>query len=288
MIASNPKRGERAGRQRSRPGDTGARPDRAPAQLAEGATGTRGGWSFCIITDGRRPRKLQREVRSIRRLGFAQYEILVAGVPPAGLEGVTRIPMPGAATAGRLGEMRMALASAARFDRLVVCDDDVIFRRDFCRGLARHGGDFDVLAVRVLNPDGSRYWDRCTKGGARGHRLLDYEEAADDHVYVSGAITVLRREVALDVGWDAGLGFYEAEDVDFSRRLVAAGYRISFCREASVLHDDVRYRQLGVVVERSVGFRGFQGRIWSWMLRPLTLAFGGLPRQRRPIRPRDD
>lgn len=232
------------------------------------------GWSFCVVTDGRRPHKLRREIRSIRRLRIPVCEILVAGSPPAHLDGVTAIVMHEAASQGRLGAMRTALAQRARYERLVVCDDDLIFRPDFRAGVERHGDDFDALAVRVLNPDGTRYWDRCTLGGERGHRLLDYDESGDEGVYVSGAVSVLRRRVALEVGWNPRLRFYEAEDVDFSRRLVAAGHRIEFCREASVLHDDVRYGQEGLVVRRHDGPEGRRHRNLSRLLRWRTLADG--------------
>lgn len=232
------------------------------------------GWSFCIVTDGQRAAKLRRQIRSIRRLRIPHYEILVAGAPPAWLEGVTLLPMPEAAALGRLGEMRMALVEHSRYERLVVCDDDLIFRPDFRHGIERFGDDFDALAVRVLNPDGSRYWDRCTVGGPRGHRLLRYDEEDDENVYLSGAICVLRREATLRVRWNADLRFYEEEDVDFSRRFVAAGYRIEFCREASVVHDDARYRQRGLAVHRHDGPDDWHLRAWGRLMRPITLARG--------------
>lgn len=243
------------------------------------------GWSFCIVTDGRRPGKLRRQIRSIRRLRLPRHEILVAGAPPRSLRNVVCIPMPAAAAEGRLGAMRTALVERARFERLVVCDDDILFDRGFCDAIERHRGGFDGLAVRVLNPDGSRYWDRCTIGGARGHRLLRDDEAPDPGVYLSGAIAVLRRDAARRVGWDATLGFYENEDVDFSRRFVAAGYSIGFCAEATVVHDDVRYRQSDLVVYRFDGRDGRWHRAWGRVLRPITLARIRLRRAGRPSRP---
>jgi len=43
------------------------------------------GWSFLIITNGKRPRKLAREIESIRALKIPQFEILVGGEPPTEL-----------------------------------------------------------------------------------------------------------------------------------------------------------------------------------------------------------
>ena len=46
------------------------------------------------------------------------------------------------------------------------------------------------------------------------------------------------------------LGFYQGEDVSFSRRLFDAGYQLKFIPKAIVMHDDERYRQKGYGVIR--------------------------------------
>jgi glycosyltransferase involved in cell wall biosynthesis/Tfp pilus assembly protein PilF len=199
------------------------------------------GWSFLIITNGKRPRKLAREVESIRALKIPQFEILVGGEPPTELpEGVGTVLAVDAARNGRLGEMRNALTAAARFDHFVVVDDDFIFHDDFYTGLQRYGDDWEALSVRILNPDGSRFWDWATHGGPRGHVLLDYTDD-DDHVYITGGLILLKAEVADRVKWDDGRGFYQGEDLDFSSRLRKAGIRPSFNRHSSTTHDDGRY-----------------------------------------------
>src|ERR1035438_10831485 len=68
------------------------------------------GFSFCIITHGRRPEKLLQEIASIRALQIPHYEILVGGDVAFELpEGVVFVPAVAAARAGRLGEMRNRL-----------------------------------------------------------------------------------------------------------------------------------------------------------------------------------
>jgi glycosyltransferase involved in cell wall biosynthesis/cytochrome c-type biogenesis protein CcmH/NrfG len=199
------------------------------------------GWSFLIITNGKRPRKLAREIESIRALKIPQFEILVGGEPPTELpDGVGTVLTVDAARNGRLGEMRNALTAAARYDHFVVVDDDFIFHDDFYTGLQRYGDDWEALSVRILNPDGSRFWDWATHGGPRGHVLLDYTDD-DDHVYITGGLILLKAEVADRVKWDDGRGFYQGEDLDFSSRLRKAGIRPSFNRHSSTTHDDGRY-----------------------------------------------
>lgn len=209
--------------------------ERTPAKQREQ------GWSFLIITNGKRPAKLRREIESIEALNIPAYEILVGGEPPADLPpGVGTAPAVDAARNGRLGEMRNVLTAAARFDHLVVVDDDFIFHPDFFSGLQTYGEDWDVLAVRILNPDGTRFWDWATHGGPRGHVLLNYDEQ-DEHVYNTGGLCLLKSYVADRVKWDDGRGFYQGEDVDFAARLRAAGYRPKFNRHSTTTHDDPRY-----------------------------------------------
>lgn len=226
------------------PVDSGTpRPAPAPQPAAETTPSKQrsAGWSFLIITNGKRPAKLLREIESIRALGIPSFEILVGGEPPADLpEGVGTAPAVDAARNGRLGEMRNVLTAAAQYDHLVVVDDDFVFHADFHAGLQRFGDDWEVLAVRILNPDGTRFWDWATHGGPKGHVLLDYDED-DEHVYVTGGLILLKAHVADRVKWDNGRGFYQGEDVDFAARLRAAGFRPKFNRHSTTTHDDGRY-----------------------------------------------
>lgn len=218
-----------------------------------GGEDIRKGYSFCIITNGKRPAKLRREIDSIRNQKDAPpFEILVGGAVPDDLGADVRIvSMPDHANGGRLGAMRNRLVDEARFDRVIVADDDLIFHDGFFRGLAAGAAreDADVICVRFLNPDGSRFWDWATHGGPRGHSLLEYGET-DSHVYVTGGLCIARRSMARSVRWNDTRGFYEGEDVEFSRRLRDAGAVIRFNPECRVTHDDPGYTQRGKVVER--------------------------------------
>lgn len=208
------------------------------------------GWSFCIITNGKRPEKLNASIASIRALNIPNCEILVGGEVPAELvSGVTVVPVVDAARNGRLGEMRNRLTEQARYDHLVVADDDLLFHADFHSGLQQFGDAWDVLCVRFLNPDGTRFWDWATHGGEYGHQLLDYTET-DPYVYVTGGLCVLKGHVSDTVKWDEGRGFYQGEDVDFSARLRSAGITPRFNIHSTVTHDDDRYSQHGCVVIR--------------------------------------
>ena len=214
---------------------------------ARAASGHEAGYSFCIITNGKRPRQLAEEIASIRALQIPAFEIVVGGDLPAGLEAVRTLSLPDAAQAGRLGELRNRLMEIARYDHLVMADDDLLFQADFYEGLRQHGDDYEVLCVRLLNVDGTRYWDWATVGGPRGHELLDHDET-DPHVYVTGGLCVMKAWVGARLQWDGARGFYQGEDVDFSRRLREAGISIKFNPHSTVVHTDARYTQVGRVI----------------------------------------
>ena len=235
------------------------------------------GYSFCLITDGRRPEVLRDEVESIQALGLEHCEIIVVGnVPPDPGADVITIHAPELAFAGRLGAMRNRACVRARYDHLIVADDDMFFHPSFGAGLRNAGSNYDVLCVRLLNPDGTRFWDWATIGGPRGHMLLDYDDM-DDHVYVTGGLAIMRASVHDQVPWDDAKGFYQGEDVEWSSRLHQAGARIRFTDQATVTHRDARYTQHGRVIQfrqdLSTAERLSPGVVGVGFFRPLDPGF---------------
>ena len=73
--------------------------------------------------------------------------------------------------------MRNRLAEKARYDHLVVADDDLLFQPDFYQGLRQFGEDYEVLCVRLLNADGTRYWDWATRADRAGTNCLTMTRA---------------------------------------------------------------------------------------------------------------
>ncbi len=220
---------------------------RIRSALPRGRTGTverPPGYSFCIITGGGRRAKLERQIASIQALGLPRFEILVGGNVTDAPNGVRKFDLADLARSGRLGRMRNHLARHARYDHVVVSDDDLVFGPGFAGGLGRFGEDYEAMGVRIVNPDGSRFWDWATTGGPKGSVLLDYWET-DPKVYLTGGFCVLKTHVLDHVSWDEARGFYEQEDVDFSARLKAAGVEIRFNPFCMVIHDDDRYTRVG-------------------------------------------
>lgn len=204
---------------------------------------------FGIITDGKRLPHLLRQIDSIKALNVPDYEIVVAGnttiLPPE----VRPIPMHGHAERGQLGAMRNALCRSSDADIFIITDDDMLFHPGFIEELEKVE-DWEVLCTRMLNPDGTRNWDWCTKGGPRGHCLIEYWET-DPFIYVSGGRMVMKAEVFDKVQWDEARGFYQEEDIDFSKKLKEAGISIKMNKKMTITHDDPRYTSVGHSVYRT-------------------------------------
>lgn len=201
--------------------------------------------SYCIITDGKEPAKLDAEIESIHALKQPPYEIIIAGNPNVGSNVDVIVPMPATARQGRLGALRNAAVSCASNPVIVVIDDDMLFAPDWYQGFESFAGEWDVMSCRILNPDGSRYWDWKAHAGGKNW-LLDYNEQSDFQS-LTGGLTIMKHHVWERVQWNDDLGFNQAEDVDFTDRLKAAGMKIVFNPAATITHD-APYTQKGVGV----------------------------------------
>lgn len=176
--------------------------------------------SFVIITDSQEPEKLAKAVDSIRALKVPGAELFV-------VEDKHKT--------GKLGALRNAGCRKADNGILVVSDDDIYFAPDWYEGLQKHGDEWDVLSCKILNPDGTRYWDwKINVNGL--NELLDYSEVSPD-ISLTGGMTIMKRKVFEKVQWDENRGFYQAEDVDWTDRVKRAGFNIAFNANSTVTHD---------------------------------------------------
>ncbi len=118
------------------------------------------GFSFGIITNGKRNEKLASLLETIRMQNIApdQYEILIAGCVDEAPDSadVIKFPMDQAAADGRLGAMRNVLAKAASFNKFVCLDDDFLLHPHWAQAVLEIDGDFDLATGIILNPDLSR------------------------------------------------------------------------------------------------------------------------------------
>jgi len=211
--------------------------------------------SFCVITAGLVPDKLATAIASIRHQQIPDVEIAVVGRHRQE-PGIIYVPLEAAAEEGRLGAMRNAGVRQTHHPHIVILDDDIFLAPDWYEQLSAGPLDFDIQTSQIRLPDGGRYWDHATVGGPDGHRMLEAHED-DDHLYMTGGGGwAIARRVAEAVSWDDTRGFYQSEDLDFSRRCTGAGFRIRHNHACVVFHDDDRYTQIGRNTHRRTEGRG--------------------------------
>ena len=229
-----------------------------PGRIAQIPAERKSGYSFCIISGGKRPQKLAQLIESIHAQKISHYEIIVAGIAEARSD-ITCIPMPDAAQTGRTSVLRNAAAARSQYDYIVFADDDIVLQPGWFAGLQPYVPDYDLLPTQLLNPDGTRHWDWATIGGARGHVMLDYDER-DAHLYLTSGLCVVKARLWETIQWAEHLGFQEFEDVDFSQRALKAGFRVHFCKDSIAVHSDERYTQVG----RMIAKRSAEG-VETWL-----------------------
>ncbi|RLG55656.1 MAG: hypothetical protein DRN95_07615, partial [Candidatus Hydrothermarchaeota archaeon] len=161
---------------------------------------------FGIITNAKKPTKLQASLESIwsQTIDTHDIDLAIAGDVHRAerlvyMDYAFKIEMVEAAQNGILGDMRNALGAymvdRAMADICVLADDDILFKSGFCQAILDFEEDWDVMCVRIENPDGSRYWDWATCFGPTGHHLKPYSEEMDDFWYNTGGIVVCKPEV---------------------------------------------------------------------------------------------
>lgn len=211
--------------------------------------------SFGIKTNRKKEWKLAAVIASMLAQGIDpdHSEIIVTGDTDFSvIDGemrrrITLLPDTGSAANGRLATMMNRLAGAAKHPWICLSDDDILFTDGWyekvCRFVAAHP-EVDVCSFPIRNTDGSRYFDWAIHIDGDGSYLID-PDTADQRLYITGGMVLMKREVWQSQQWDEKRGFYQLEDVEWSRRVIAAGFTVALCNSAFVLHNDWRYLQVG-------------------------------------------
>lgn len=210
--------------------------------------------SFCIPTNGAKPEKTRLTIQSIKReLKDFPHEIIIAGDVEnfRDIDGVTLVNKAEEAHSRKVATLRNAGGDASQYNTIVWCDDDVVLGEGWLKNtldFSKTNG-WNVLGNKLLNPDGTRHWDRAT---LKPHKIVEYDHPNyDKNLYQTSGFIVVRRKVFENVRWDDEClvrGDQEgkiSEDVKFSFDLVKAGYELSFNSTASVWHNDNSYTQFG-------------------------------------------
>ena len=166
-------------------------------------------------------------------------------------------------TAANLGVAggRNAAARLASGDCLLFLDDDAILRPGSVAaavGAVAQSG-IGAVAFRVIDPDTD-----ATAVWFYPHDPLEYGERAFDAPWVVGGGNLIRRDLfeQLDGFWEGY--FREMEEIDFSWRLIDAGWRIRYEPRAAIEHVERTKRHYRHAVASNI--------LTVWRLLPAPLA----------------
>jgi glycosyltransferase involved in cell wall biosynthesis len=210
--------------------------------------------SFCIPTNGARVEKTKLTINSIKKeMKELPYEIILVGAVDSfsDIEGITVIDRKEEASSRKVSSLRNAAADASTGDVIVWCDDDIILGPGWLSGVIKYnnGNLWNVLGCRILNPDGTRHWDR---GTINPRSLVDYNfPSYSRNLMQTSGFFMVKRSVFEEVRWDESklvhadrLERQIPEDLQYSIDVQRLGYNIDFNENSTVWHNDDNYTQI--------------------------------------------
>lgn len=208
--------------------------------------------SFCIQVFKPSPFGLQKTIQSIDALGIPDYEILVAGsavYPPR--DDISVFDCQKELTEGRFGTVRDTLIFAASNEILIFCTPDIDFRHDFFNNLLGVDTIPSFAAIRILNPDGTRYWDWFVAND-REATLIDYEDYHPD-ICFSESGYIINRQIALSLKiGNIQFSRIESSTQSFIQRALSCGIRTTIVPQLTASHRDTEWTQSGNQVMKRI------------------------------------
>jgi hypothetical protein len=190
------------------------------------------GWTFGVLTLGKRPDAVRRFVESIRR-ECADHPHEILAIAPrelpelSGLSDVRQLIFSEKDDLGWITRKKNILCAEARHSDILVCHDRFHLAPNFVADFDRWGYDYAVAAPQVRRAsDGRRASDWAVVGGenhswCRGG-LLSYR-AHSRYAYCPGGATFVRKTAWEKHPWNENLFWNEHEDVELVRRIQRAG-----------------------------------------------------------------
>ena len=211
--------------------------------------------SFCIPTNGARVEKTHNTIKSIKKtMGAHPYEIIIAGntAPFSDLKDITLIDKTEESLDRKVALLRNAAADSSTGDTIAWCDDDIIIDSSWLKSTSIYSSKngWSVLGCRLLNPDGTRHWDR---GTINPRTLVGYNYPSySKNILQTSGFFLVRRNVFENIRWNEERLVYAdrqekqvPEDLQYSFDLLSAGYHLQFDESSTVWHNDESYTEWG-------------------------------------------
>ncbi len=211
------------------------------------------GISFCIPTNGKRVDKTKMLLNSIRKQSGSNFEIIMCGDIDSFKDekDVILIDNKEEAHTRKVAFLRNTAALKAKYQVIAWCDDDMILELDWLKKtveFSKNNG-WNILGNKILNPDGSRCWDRAT---LNPHVLVDYDESEGNiQLYQTSGFFLTRKSIWEKVKWDETKLIHSdreggiPEDIQYSIDLKKDLKALHFNKSSTVWHNDNDYTQWG-------------------------------------------
>ena len=181
-------------------------------------------WSFIICTDGiSNLRFIPIIIDSIRRQNIPNYEILFTvekNTPFFLNEKDVKVIYVDTYKNKQITFKKNEAAKHAMFDNLCFLHDYIILSDKWYEGYQKLGYDWNVSTTKVINVNGTRFWDWCVyKHPELGHTKVDYDMEATPYHYAPGNNFCCKRLFFLDNPLNPELCWDDGEDVEWSQRI---------------------------------------------------------------------
>jgi hypothetical protein len=207
------------------------------------------GWTFGLLTLGKKRDEVLKYIDSIERACPDSYEIVI--VCPHELtwlgdrSNLRVIRFSEKDDLGWITRKKNLICEEATFSDILICHDRFTVAHDFFTAFERWGYSYGIAAPRVCFENGARALDWAivssenrvwSTGG-----LLDYR-AYSRYAYVPGGATLVRKSFAQRYPWSETLFWNEHEDVELCRRAQRSG-EIIYLADSTVITSNDRWLQ---------------------------------------------
>jgi GT2 family glycosyltransferase len=203
------------------------------------------GWTFGMLTTGKRLENVERFIDSVEAYCDEPYEVIL--VSPVPLDDLARrrhvrvVLFDEHDDLGWITRKKNLVCSEAIYSDICVCHDRFSIDPYFTQDVADWGYAYGVAAPRVRLADGRRGLDWAVVS-SQNHvwsagGLLDYR-AYSQYAYIPGGATLIRKTFWRDFPWNENLFWNEHEDVELCRRVQRSGGLIALSTATIVATED--------------------------------------------------
>lgn len=200
-------------------------------------------WTIGLVTNGKREQLLEAFITSVIQQGIPEFELIVCGMlSPTFVNWIDRLDIPWRyiefnerKDLGWITKKKNLICKAARFNNIAVFHDRFILAPNWFKGMQKYGNYFEVLSCTNKNDQGLRISDwgfissqfaRMQHGTVRFDLLypylLDYRDW-DFRAYISGGVTLIKKNVWQLCPWDERRHWIEEEDTLLTNRQIFYG-----------------------------------------------------------------